>query len=262
MRVVSSMVMVPAAAGAVFLGGASFVIVVLILAGLMAWEWGTLVARPARAVGARLIIAVLGIVAVLLVALRPELPQPAILVGAVVLAVSLAVGLRLAPAVWTGFAVLAIAGPAMALIWLRGLPELGAATVLWVLATVVLTDTGGYVVGRAVGGPKLWQAVSPRKTWSGAVGGVVFAVFVALIATGLVGGARLSAVLPVAVAISVVAQIGDLAESAVKRHFKVKDSSGLIPGHGGVLDRFDGHLAAIPTLALMVWLHGDSVLAW
>jgi phosphatidate cytidylyltransferase len=133
---------------------------------------------------------------------------------------------------------------------------------LWLLAVVSATDIGAYAVGRGVGGPRLAPLWSPRKTWSGFAGGVLCAA--------LAGGATALALgvwpaLPlvlVSAGLAIVAQLGDLAESVAKRRFGVKDSSGLIPGHGGLLDRLDGFLAVIPVVALMTVVGGRGVLAW
>jgi phosphatidate cytidylyltransferase len=119
----------------------------------------------------------------------------------------------------------------------------GFAALVFLFAIVWMTDIMGYVVGRAVGGPKLWPAVSPNKTRSGAIGGVAGAL-----TAGILIAASLSlAVLPIAilgVILSMVAQAGDLFESAIKRRFGAKDTSHLIPGHGGLMDRLDGFIAA------------------
>lgn len=120
--------------------------------------------------------------------------------------------------------------------------ELGVVWMLWLICTVVVTDVFGYFAGRAIGGPKFWPKVSPKKTWSGTVAGWIAAALVGLLFTRLTGvGAGL---MGISVAVSMASQIGDIAESALKRKAGVKDSSTLIPGHGGLLDRFDGMLGA------------------
>jgi len=147
-------------------------------------------------------------------------------------------------------------GPgALALLWLRDHGAVGLANVAFVFAVVWASDIGAYLVGRMVGGPKLAPAISPGKTWSGAAGGVLAVVGVGLLA----GGAW--AVL-VAVLLGLSAQIGDLLESAIKRHFGVKDSGWLIPGHGGVLDRVDAVLTAAPLAALIGWYFAPGGLLW
>jgi phosphatidate cytidylyltransferase len=126
----------------------------------------------------------------------------------------------------------------------------GLAAVLLLFAVVWSTDVLGYVAGRLAGGPKLWPAVSPKKTWSGAIGGTLGAA----VAGVLVARANSLALAPVAalsVVLSIAAQAGDLMESALKRHFGVKDASHLIPGHGGVMDRLDGFIVATFVAALI-----------
>lgn len=127
----------------------------------------------------------------------------------------------------------------------------GFAALMLVLLVVWATDIGGYFAGRSIGGPKLWPRVSPKKTWTGAFGG--FAASLA-VASGFAafGIGKAVPLLFVSAALSVVSQAGDLFESAVKRRFGVKDSSHLIPGHGGLLDRLDGFVAAI----LVAWIIG------
>jgi phosphatidate cytidylyltransferase len=125
------------------------------------------------------------------------------------------------------------------------------------------TDIGGYFVGRSVGGAKLVPQISPNKTWSGLFGGMALAALAG--ATGAVwfnlGNAILLAL--AGAILAVVAQIGDIAESALKRHFDVKDSSRLIPGHGGLLDRVDGLVFVAPVVAVAVafigWLEQQGV---
>ena len=121
--------------------------------------------------------------------------------------------------------------------------EVGITQTLWVIFCVIASDIGGYFAGRTFGGPKLWPAVSPKKTWSGTIGGWVLAVVVTVIFATFTDVIMFAHIWG-AVLIAIFAQAGDLAESALKRRAGVKDSSNLIPGHGGFLDRFDGMLGA------------------
>ena len=130
---------------------------------------------------------------------------------------------------------------------------------LWLVLVVVASDVGGYFAGKLIGGPKILPTVSPKKTWSGTLGGLTLAasvgVFFVLFDMGGNGLIMLSVVMAVA------AQIGDLLESLMKRRAGIKDSSNLIPGHGGLLDRFDGTVGASVVLGLVLALGGASRLA-
>ena len=137
----------------------------------------------------------------------------------------------------------------VALLWLRGWTAVeGRWAVLFVVLVVWASDIGAYAAGRLLRGPKLAPALSPAKTWSGAVGGLVAAIIVGELAAA---GPGMAAGM-VAALLSVVCQAGDLLESGIKRHVGVKDSGRLIPGHGGLLDRLDGLLAAAPVAAIVV----------
>jgi len=144
----------------------------------------------------------------------------------------------------------------------------GFALVLAPLLLVWATDIGAYAIGRRLGGPLLWPRWSPRKTWAGLIGGAGCAALAgwgtarALMYIDPLG---ISSVLPlvlVSAGLAIVEQFGDLAESVAKRRFGVKDSSGLIPGHGGLLDRLDGLLAVVPAVALLTLIGGGSVVTW
>lgn len=161
---------------------------------------------------------------------------------------------------WAGLGVLYAAVLAIVPIDMRGDPAFGLVGVLWVFAVVWITDIAAYFVGRTLGGPKLWPRVSPKKTWSGFIGGVtggslagLAVVRVASASFGLgwhFGGVALVALTVFA---AVLSQGGDLFESSMKRRFGAKDSSQLIPGHGGVLDRLDSFWAVNALLALFLY---------
>ncbi|MGD9535779.1 MAG: phosphatidate cytidylyltransferase [Alphaproteobacteria bacterium] len=165
--------------------------------------------------------------------------------------------------------VLAIVVVGLAAGWLRGGPGEGRAFTLWLFGVVWATDTGAYLVGRAVGGPRLWPRLSPNKTWAGALGGLAAAVAVAVglgygvAAAGWTAGLAAPARLALAgLLVGLLAEAGDLLESAMKRRYKVKDAGGLIPGHGGLLDRLDGYAPAALGLCLAVLIGGGESLLW
>lgn len=155
---------------------------------------------------------------------------------------------------WAAFGAIYVGGPIWALVILRQL-DYGEYWVLLAFLIVWATDVGAYFAGRIIGGPKLAKAISPKKTWAGAVGGVILALAVAYAFDGLAGQYGFAGVGLLAAAVaSIASQIGDLCESAIKRHFGKKDSGTLIPGHGGLLDRLDGLVFAAPVVALWVLL--------
>jgi phosphatidate cytidylyltransferase len=134
---------------------------------------------------------------------------------------------------------------------LRNDAALGTTSILFLFAIVWTTDIAGYFAGRAFGGPKLAPSISPKKTWSGAIAGLVGSVVIVLVAIRFVPPSSLVALIVVGILLSIVSQAGDLAESALKRYFGVKDSSHIIPGHGGVMDRLDGFWAAAVCAAII-----------
>jgi phosphatidate cytidylyltransferase len=123
---------------------------------------------------------------------------------------------------------------------------------LFILFAIVwTTDIAGYFAGRAIGGPKLAPALSPKKTWSGAIAGLIGAGIVIAVSAPYITGAQIVPLVVLAVVLSISSQAGDLAESALKRRFNVKDASQIIPGHGGVMDRLDGFWAAVVCAAII-----------
>ncbi|MCB1334503.1 MAG: phosphatidate cytidylyltransferase [Roseivivax sp.] len=244
-RLLSAAVMVAVGGAAIAAGGWAFAVLVSVASGLMIWELarmlapGTRLAQPMGAVMALCLLA------------SPVLPLAAALPLALVPA---AWGLWQSPAdrrLFGGYgAVIGLAG--LGLIVMRDTMGLGWIT--WLVGVVVVSDVAGYFVGRIVGGPKLWPRVSPKKTWSGTLGGWIGAALLGLGLGSALGIGPALAVLSVFACMA--SQAGDIAESAIKRHAGIKDSSNLIPGHGGLLDRFDGLLGAAVFLVIAGLIFG------
>ncbi len=163
---------------------------------------------------------------------------------------------------WLAAGAVYIAVPCIAIIWLRSDAAVGRQAVLWLFAVVWATDIGAYFAGRGIGGPKLAPRISPGKTWAGLLGGMVCAALVGAATALLLDLSRAAPLIVISALLALVAQVGDLLESMVKRRFGVKDSGHLIPGHGGVLDRLDGLLTAAPAVAALTLVAGEGVLAW
>ncbi len=163
---------------------------------------------------------------------------------------------------WYGLGLVYVFVPCIALIWLRNDPSVGLQQIFWIVALVIAADTGAYIAGRSIGGPKLAPRISPNKTWSGLGGAVVSAAAVGAITAVVMDLPSVGTVIAVSGGLGIVAQAGDLAESAFKRHFGVKDASNIIPGHGGALDRVDGLIAVAAAVAGINVLIGSSVLTW
>jgi phosphatidate cytidylyltransferase len=151
---------------------------------------------------------------------------------------------------------------AVALLWLRSDATVGRSNVLFLVMVIWASDIGAYMVGRLLGGPRLAPAISPGKTWAGAVGGLASAVAVGVLAGDWLMPTASWRMLAAAAGFGIVAQLGDLLESGIKRRFGVKDSSRLIPGHGGLLDRLDGVMAAAPVAAVLALALGRGVVLW
>ena len=261
-RILSTLVLLPLAAGLLVLGGAFFTIFVAFLAGCMAWEWSRIASRGSdRAIAS---IAALASAIVVILSLWLGLDQ---LGYAILMASALVFGAALARRcqnpVWlaVGPSVASIAS--LSAVLLRGVEQAsGSILLIWLIASVVATDTGAYIAGRSIGGPKLAPRISPNKTWAGLFGGMVASAAVGGICGVLVEGADPIKLVVLGAAVAVVGQLGDLLESFFKRRFGVKDSGRLIPGHGGVLDRLDGHMMVITVMAVVVLVSGQNPLIW
>lgn len=259
-RALSAAVLGPLALLAIWLGAEWYTLMIAAGTAILAWEWVHLCglrlrAWPGLAVPLALLVA--GLAAVAGQDLLALLLLPA---GAAMAAWAAASDPRRAPGApvfrfGAGVVYVGLAG--IGLIWLRGDSEAGRAAVLFVVLIVWASDIGAYMVGRLVGGPKLAPSVSPNKTWSGALGGLAAAVGAGLaVAAAFDPEARLMRVALIAALLGIASAVGDLVESKIKRHFHVKDSSGLIPGHGGLLDRVDGLLAAVPVACAVALAQG------
>lgn len=231
-RVASGLAMAGLGALALWAGGWVFAALAAVLAGLMLWEAAQLFEDSDGALRAGGI----GAAALGLAVAMPWLAALPLLIVAVLLA---GTGVARARAVFALLALVALAG-AFALVMLR--TQAGAGWALWLILVVIISDVAGYFAGKALGGPRVWPALSPGKTWSGTVAGWMGAALAGAIFAGPLGAGW--ALMPLSVLVGVAGQMGDIGESAVKRLQGVKDSSTLIPGHGGVLDRFDAMLGA------------------
>jgi phosphatidate cytidylyltransferase len=154
---------------------------------------------------------------------------------------------------------LAYAGlPMLAVIWLRSAEPNGLVVIAWLFGIVWSADIAAYFSGRAIGGPKLWPSVSPKKTWSGLIGGTLGGALVATLVLVAFGLTVTIMVVVVALLLALLSAGGDLFESALKRRFGVKDSSNLIPGHGGLMDRVDGFIAVAVGAGLVALIRGGD----
>ncbi|MCC6889982.1 MAG: phosphatidate cytidylyltransferase [Hyphomicrobiales bacterium] len=261
LRVASALVLAPLAIGFAYLGGWWFAVFWGGAAVIVIWEWTTLVSGR----GQRLMLP-MGVVAVLLAAALAALAGDATgetrgvrMAGALaVVALGMLATAVVAPrghALWVAAGVPYAAAMGFAPIILRADAEYGFVAIMLLFAVVWTTDIAAYFVGRALGGPKLAPRLSPNKTWSGALGGLLGAVLAATVVVGLSGGSMI-AVTTIAAALSIAAQVGDLFESTVKRRFGAKDTGTLIPGHGGLMDRLDGFVAAAALACVIGLAHG------
>jgi phosphatidate cytidylyltransferase len=246
-RILSSLVMAPLAIGAAYYGGIVFDAFWMAVAICVIWEWDTLVCvhdkRPVLTIGS---VAIAG--AALLLMLGRTLTPIALVLLSTLGVVTLASRTR---RTWCVAGVLYAGALLIAPVLLRRDASHGFAALVFLFAIVWLTDIAAYFCGRALGGPKLMPAVSPNKTWSGAIGGTLCGIAGGVAVAWYAGIPNLVAVGLLALLFSAASQAGDLIESAIKRRFDAKDASGLIPGHGGVMDRVDGFVIAVTVAAVI-----------
>ncbi len=248
LRIISGAVIAAIALAVLYWGSGPFAILLGAIAATMSWEWGRMVRGGEGDLITALHIATAIAAAGLAAFGMAGLGIAVVTIGAIT-ASALAVG--------SGHMALSGAGvfysglPVIALEWLRGDESFGLLAVLFILIVVVVTDTAAYAAGRTLGGPKLWPAVSPNKTWAGLVGGVSAAATAGALFPYLTGSGSPAWLAALGLILGLVAQGGDLAESALKRQFGHKDASDLIPGHGGFMDRMDGVVTASVAAALI-----------
>ena len=252
LRVITSLVLAPLAIAVAYWGGLAFHCFWSIAALIVLWEWDTLVCEHDRTP-----VLTLGAVGLIGSSLLLAFDWVGTAVALVVLGLfgvaTIASRVRRG---WCGAGLVYAAVIMVAPVVLRHDAALGFAAILFLFTVVWLTDVVAYFAGRAAGGPRLLPRVSPNKTWSGAIGGTLAGVIGGVLVAKHFGIVNLVAVGTVALILSVVSQMGDLLESAIKRQFGAKDASGLIPGHGGLMDRLDGFLAAAAIAALIGLVRG------
>jgi phosphatidate cytidylyltransferase len=239
-RILSATILLPLGVAAVWFGGLPLAIGAALLGIAMAFEWARMSA-PERPWQLFFVLAIGASVCAFLAGYGHFQWMAPFLAGCAVVAALLRDTWLKRLEAFCG--AIYVGAPGAAFVWLRSRPEDGLVYACGLAAAIWATDIAAYVVGRAIGGPKIFPQTSPQKTWAGFWGGVIAA---ALAAAGI-GFAAHGAPVHWAVAggaVSVVGQIGDMFESLVKRHFRVKDASGFIPGHGGVMDRLDALMAA------------------
>lgn len=247
LRLISGSLLAAIAFGLAYAGPLPFAALVLLCAVVISWEWGRLVRGAAFDLGFFLHAAAVAGAVVLAGLGYAALGIAALAIAAITLIpLYFGRGARL-----SALGVFYVGLPAIALLWLRGDEPYGFTAILFVFAVVWSSDTAAYAAGRAVGGPKLWPAVSPNKTWAGLIGALCAGAVSGAVFAAIEPDAGLARLILVGGGLALVAQSGDLAESALKRHFHLKDASDLIPGHGGFMDRMDSIVAVAVAAALV-----------
>ncbi len=223
-RLISALVLIPVVILAIYVGGALFAALITLAVVIMSFEWKNLMAANDK--------------------LNNEKKIQR----------------------WEIYGALYIALPALSLLWLRSLDldsygADGATIVFWIVSIIFVTDIFAYFVGVKVGGPKLASKISPSKTWSGFAGGVIAAMLAGFIISIIINTPNKLTFTFISLMLAMVEQVSDLLESKIKRVCKVKDSSGLIPGHGGLLDRVDGFILTCPFIAIILLItQGSGIL--
>ena len=263
-RIVSATIASGIAVALLAAGGLWAALLVGAMAAALVWEWRSITRHGGGRCGVDAVLPVAGAaLAVLVTHFAGGLAGLGVL--ALVALLSL-VGDRLAgrdaAGLWIGLGVGYLGAASIAFLWIRETDPFGVLACIWIVLVVAASDVGGYFAGRAIGGPKLWPRVSPKKTWAGAGGSVTLAFLLGGVFSWATTGTYYGEVCTVSAVCSVFAQAGDLAESALKRRFGVKDSGHILPGHGGLFDRLDGLIAATLVVAVVTLWRGQTVFIW
>jgi len=254
LRIAATAVLAPLAIAAAYYGGWPWDVLAIVVATGLYVEWLSVVGLGWRYAPLTAGIAAILALAFFLVTSRFQLALVAVVVGAILVAALSPSDRRL----WSAAGLIYAAAAFVGAVLLRADPQSGFVAILFVFAMVWASDILGYVCGRGIGGPKLWPRVSPKKTWAGAIGGFSGCIAIAM-GFALAGAGKVLPLIVIGGLLSITSQLGDLLESAVKRRFDVKDSSQIIPGHGGLMDRLDGFVAAVVIAALIgVWRAGPD----
>jgi len=235
-RVISAVVLVLVCAVEIWLGGIWFQVLIAVVCALGVWELARMAERGHGVMPSVIPVSIIAGGCVIAASYLPKVASLPVLM----LPATLGIFLIKRDRRIFGLGTLALMLAGGGLVHLRD--ESGLEFALWLICVVVATDIAGYLGGKTIGGPKFWPALSPRKTWAGIITGWVAAALVGWAFTPLTSLDKMFVFYSIIVSFS--SQLGDIVESAVKRRAGVKNSSSLIPGHGGVLDRFDGLIGA------------------
>ena len=256
-RAISALVMAPVALLVFYAGGIWLAAAVVLVGALATYEWNRMTGETGNLPLAVNALTLAGSCAALMVA-APWIGLASLLAGA--LLAGLVSRLGWPGVLWSVVGLAYIGAAVLGLFWLRD--AFGYRLVFWLFFLIWATDVGAYITGSLVGGPKLAPRFSPKKTWSGLLGGSVLAGTVSAIFGSWTGLGDVYWLIPVGMLLACWAQLGDMVESMVKRRFNVKDSGQIIPGHGGILDRIDSLIFTVPLIVLTVltvWSPGAGV---
>lgn len=260
LRIISAICLAIPTLAAIYFGAPYYNVLIAVLAVLMAWEWSKLTLNEFKNPGFTLslfagLIPFVGY-------FHAEQNDVLVAIPTLTIILYLLSMKKEGSALWFSVGALYISLPVFAFIWLRDVTEHGLELVYWVAVLVWATDTGGYFFGKYIGGPKLAPKISPKKTWAGLLGGMFGAFIVGYTCAEIGEWSEPLYISLLSAGLAVIAQIGDLFESHAKRRFGVKDSSHIIPGHGGVLDRLDGMMFAATVLAVLIFATDGLILSW
>lgn len=264
LRVTSALILAPIVLVAIIYGEPAYDVLVAVMGALLAWEWEKMLCDRKSYVSVSLTL-----MAALVVFLARDI-NPVLILG-VIAFFALFLYFKTGKKLLLSFGAFYIGLPLLSMMYIAYYSDAGTGDlnysykyILWLLFVVWATDVGGYVVGKSIGGAKLCPKISPNKTWAGLFGGMLFSVIVTYLFVITMNhyyksSLSLTYFLLSSVALAFVSQVGDIFESKIKRYLDIKDSSNLIPGHGGVFDRVDGLLFAAPAVALFVLLSNLGV---